>query len=253
MPRIAQEINFWSGIMRDHGEFLLMTLSSREQQLVMTSQNFKNVFIQIHSESEELINNPNEEKEIELVRRTLPVIIDFINYKMMLLKRLLECNIQLNLTPTFINHMINEATEFYRTLSMIQTTVPINNVQENIFLHTIWLPDAAGHAASIAAELDPTEAIYIKQADTFKELFNNLFIKSSELEKMLPRANLDDGSLTLLNEESIQSIKSFIEFLNIIKELRSKCKVMGSLDPIMPDHMIREEEYYMSKILNFME
>ncbi len=251
MPTIAYDLNFWSGIMRDHAEFQLMNLSSRESQFAMTSQKFKNIFEQIYSETEKLIQNPNEQ-EIEIMRKVCPILIEYINYKKLLLKKLLECDIELNLPPTFVNHMINEAMEFYRTLNMLQSNVPIDKVSENILLHTIWLPDAAGHAASIASNLDPTEALLIKEAEEFKKTFNCLFIKASELEQMLPRVCINSHALEFLNEEVINEISKFICYLEKIKELREKCKAMGTLNPLIPDHMMREEKYYLSKIINLM-
>jgi len=253
MEQIVQEIFFWSAIMRDHAEFQIMNLSSRESQSIMTSQNFKNLFNQIHSEAERLISNPNNEEIEELVRRVLPIIVDFINYKQTLLRRLLECNIEFNLPPSFINHMINEAMEFYRVISMLQTDAQINPVSEVLFLHTIWLPDAIGHAANVMSTLDATESILIKETETFKNTFTNLFIKATELEKMLPRAGLDNGALELLNEEVITTMTAFIEFLENIEVLRASCKAMGVINPLVPDHMIREEKYYLSKVTNFMQ
>lgn len=253
MEQIIQEVFFWSEIMRDHAEFQIMNLSSRESQSIMTSQNFKNLFNQIHIEAENLVNNPNNEKTEELVRKVMPIIVDFINYKQVLLRRLLECNIELNLTPSFINHMINEAMEFYRVLTMLQTDASINPVSEVLFLHTIWLPDAIGHAANVMSTLDATESMLIKEAETFKNTFTNLYIKAAELEKMLPRAGLDNGALQLLNEEVITTMTAFIEFLENIEVLRENCKAMGVINPLVPNHMIREEKYYLSKIIDFMQ
>lgn len=253
MEQIIQEIFFWSEIMRDHAEFQIMNISSREVQSIRTSQNFKNLFNQIHDEAERLINNPNNEQTEELVRRVMPIIIDFINYKQSLLRRLLQCDIEFNLPPTFINHMINEAMEFYRAISMLQSDAPINRTTENLFLHTKWLPDAIGHAANIMSTLDATETILIKEGETYKNTFTNLFIKATELEKMLPRTGLDNGALELLNEEVIATMTDFIEYLENIEVLRENCKAMGVIPPLVPDHMIREERYYLSKVASFMQ
>ena len=65
-----------------------------------------------------------------------------------------------SLPPTFYNHMINEAMFFYKTLKSLQTNAMLNPLLENINLHIIWLPDASGHAATIACDLDPTNKSY---------------------------------------------------------------------------------------------
>lgn len=253
MPFAAQELNFWSGIMRDHGEFQLLSLSSREPQFIMSSQNFKNLFQNIELESEKLIKEPNDEKLNELIKHAMSVLTEFINYKKVLLKKLLECSIELKLTPTFVNHMINEAMEFNRTFTTMNKIPSINVPLENVFLHTIWLPDAAGHAASIIADLDSTETSLIKEAKEFEKTFNNLFIKANELEKMLPRANFDSKALEYLNEEVVEHISNFILYLEKVKQLRESCKALGTLKPLIPDHMIREEKHYIFKIASLYE
>lgn len=45
--------------------------------------------------------------------------------------------------------------------SLLLDSLPSDQVEdiENIRLHTIWLRDSASHAATIAADLDSTEAI----------------------------------------------------------------------------------------------
>ncbi|MCX8074535.1 MAG: DUF2935 domain-containing protein [Clostridia bacterium] len=249
MPNTATDIYFWSGIMRDHAEFQILALSSREMQYVMMSQRFKNLFIQIEKEAEQLMKNANKQEETALVIKTTQLLNEYISYKQMLLRKLLECDIELGLPPTFVNHMINEALEFLRTLAKAQNQSNLlNKAQENIFLHTIWLPDAAGHAASIVSDLDPTEAILINEGEEFKKIFNNLFIKAFELEKMIPRASIDNGTLAYINEEVIENMNKFINYLEKIKILRQNCKAMGAIKPLVPDHMIREEKYYINKI-----
>ena len=249
----VQEIYFWSGIMRDHAEMQLNAFSFKETQFIMSSQYFKNAFMQLVDEAEKLCTDAEGPLIIELVNRTIPVLLQFIDYKRLLVRKLLECNIELGLSPTFINHMINEAMEFYRALCMTKPVHPINTTAENIHLHMIWLPDAAGHAASIASDLDPTEVSLIKEADEFKNTFEHLFVKATELGLMLERTCLCDGSLIRLNEQAEKYIKNFICYLNKVLDLRLKCKVMGVIKPFIPDHMIREEQYYMTKLQEFMK
>lgn len=240
-----EKIYFWSTIMRDHAEFMLLTLSSRETEFVERAKIFKNIFIEIGNEVTKLNDNISD----SFINSIFTTVTDFINYKLEIIRRLLLCDIEINLPPTFINHMVNEAMEFIRTLQDIKTKVFNNPIAETIMLHKIWLPDAAGHAAGIASDLDPTETTAIKEAERFKEAFNNLFIKATELGIMLERTGLNDGSLTYLSEEVIERINEFIVFLNKVMVLRTQCKLLGTLNPLLPNHMIREEQYYLDSIL----
>lgn len=244
----AYKINFWSGIMRDHAEFFLISLSHRESEFINTAQFFKNAFINIGDESIALKDAQSSVPIAALINKVMPLLLNFINFKRIATRKLLQCDIELSLPPTFINHMINEAMEFYRDLCAMKTGKAMNPTAENILLHKIWLPDASGHAASISAELDPTETMLIKEAEDFKKAFDNLFIKAMELGQMLERTCLDNSSLDWLNNEVEKKIKEFICFLDKVRQLREQCKALGTLKPLIPDHMIREEKYYLASI-----
>ncbi len=248
MLSTASEIYFWSGIMRDHAEMFLTSLSSREQSFIREASCFKNAFSALRDDAKRLHESHNPCTDLSLVNRAFTLLCSFINYKRLAVRKLLKCEIELGLAPTFINHMINEAMEFNRVLNILQANVPINPVMKNIHLHKIWLPDASGHAAAVAAELDPTEAMLIKEAEEFKKAFDNLYIKAVELGQMLERACLENGSLQWLNTQVEKKIDEFICFLDKVRDLRKACKALGTLKPFIPDHMIREEKYYLAKI-----
>ncbi|KNF08974.1 hypothetical protein CLPU_4c00200 [Gottschalkia purinilytica] len=244
----STRIYFWSGIMRDHAEFFLTSLSSRETEFINAAHFYKTAFINIRKEAKMLRNKCDSIATKALVNKVISLLSDFINFKRLATRELLQCNIELGLPPTFVNHMINEAMEFYRELNIMKLGKSMNSVEENILLHKIWLPDAAGHASSIAAELDPTETIMIKEAEKFEKTFNNLFIKARELGQMLERTCLKNGSLEWLNKEVEIEINNFICFLDKIRMLREECKLLGTLKPLIPDHMIREEKYYLYNV-----
>jgi hypothetical protein len=244
-----EELLFWTGILNNHGEFILKSLSIKEQPFILNAQHFKNLFFQLNLKANALKDLPNESNNvISLVNKTLQAISSFVSFKKLLLRKSLQCAVEISLPPTFINHMINEAVTGYNTLSSVYSNMLEDKVTHDIELHKIWLPDASGHAATIAADLDPTEAELIKKSEAFKNDFNNLFIKSRELGIMLKRASLEDGALEQFNQDVIMKMNEFIEFLEMIKELRQTCRILGTISPLIPDHMIREEKYYLEHI-----
>lgn len=246
-----EEIRFWTGIMRDHGEFILTSLSFNEQEAIQHAGFYRNAFSRLHQQSKALMgmNDPNAINS--LINECISTLCNFVNFKEYLLKRLMSCQLGTSLPPTFYNHMINEAMEFYKTLMRIRQNAPVNPVAENINLHLVWLPDAAGHAATIANDLDPVEKLLIKEANKFEKCFNNLTLKADELCKMLARTGLSDGVLKQLNEEVKKLLTEFICYLDKIRKLNAECKILSVLKPLIPDHMKREETYYLHKIAAF--
>ncbi len=239
-----EQIYFWSTIMRDHSEFFLLSLSSKETEFIKICKVYKNIFTNIACEAE----NQNFVISDEFLENIYSTTVNFVGLKQEILRKLMLCDININLNPTFINHMINEAIEFLKSLQTIKSKIFINPIEENINIHKVWLPDASGHATAIISHLDPTENNLIKSAKKFKSDFDTMFIKATELGLILERTGLNDNSLNNFNKQVCEKTKECIIFLNKIMILRVQCKVLGFLNPLLTNHMIREEQYYLNNI-----
>ncbi|WZL74233.1 DUF2935 domain-containing protein [Clostridiaceae bacterium 35-E11] len=245
---IAREVEFWTEIMRDHGKFQHDALAPQESESIKMTKYFINLFHRLHVEANEFPTNASSIEINNFVNKNTSALTHFIQFKTFLLRRLMKCNIHLGLPPSFINHMLNEAMEYYRVLCFIQGSIPFDQPLENLRLHRIWLPDASGHASAIASDLDAVESELIQCAQEFAKRFDNLVKKTSELSKIYERTGFKDSSLTYLNKEVAEEIDKFVCYLEKIKALRSKCSILGTISPLLPDHMIREEKYYMYRI-----
>lgn len=237
-----EEIRFWTGIMRDHGDFILYSLSFNEQGAMKSALFYKETFSRLH---EQVKNLTDITAMSPIINECMTALVSFTNFKKLLLKRELACKLNTSLPPTFYNLMINEDMDFYEALVKIRCNPPLNPIIGNLNLHNTWLTDAAGHSAIIASDLDPVEKILIKEAQEFEEHFNFLKLKSEQLTKMLTRTCGNYEALKLLNKEAQKKVEEFICYLKKIKELRLCCMALGSIKPLVPDHMIREEKHYL--------
>ena len=242
---IRYEIEFWTRIMRDHGEFQYISLASNENEAIGTAQYFMNLFERLHLEA-----SANQVPISNLISSSKTAVTQFIDFKRYLLTRLMSCNINMGMTPTYLNHMINEALEFLNVLNLADKTIQYNNLIENLRLHNIWLRDASGHASSIAASLDPVEINSIKEANEYVQKFDNLSKKAFSMYTMYERTRLNNTSIYHFNEQVIITLTEFISFLERIEELRDECSIFttGTFSPELPNHMMREEGYYIYKI-----
>jgi hypothetical protein len=236
--------------MRDHAIFQNSTLAPKEvpyiQKTVMFRDFFQGMMDRIKSEDDLEKNTP----------AILEGLNDFINFKRNIIKGLLTCNLEISLPPSFINHQINEAMEFKFELTSTDKYMEcLENPICFIDLLMKWIADASGHAATYASLLDPTEAILREEALEFKMKFDMLSIKANELSMMMKRTGAGIPALMLLVEQVEELLKLFIGYLKKILKLRASCKVMavGTLTPLLPDHMIREHEHVLSKIEEFMK
>lgn len=241
---IQNEIEFWTRILRDHAEFQYTSLSPIETEAINKAGYFMKLFEEINADAR---SDTNKSKNICNCKTA---VIQFIKFKRVMLTKLMTCSIKLRMPPSFLNHMINEALEFLHVLDLADGTENYNTVLENIRIHKIWLPDASGHASTVAADLDPMETDLIKNAEEFVKRFDNLFKKAYEMYKMYERTGLENGALQYFNQEVIICLSEFIRFLDKVEVLKTECRIFssGTFSPLIPNHMIREEMYYVNKI-----
>ena len=250
MIDIYYKIEFWTGILRDHAEFQYNSLAPTEVDAINTAMQFMELFERYH---DKVVSSDRElvDKDLEqLITENKEAVAAFIEFKKELLIRLMTCDIALAMSPTFLNHMINEAFEFYRVLTLADQSLREHEVLENLRLHKVWLPDASGHAKHIASQLDGIEEKHIKKALEFEKKFDGCFKKSYEMYIMFERTNLDDGALQQLNMNVEECMNEFIQFLIEIRSLLNDCRIYstGTFTSLVPDHMIREEKYYLYKV-----
>ena len=245
---VKMEIEFWTGIMRDHALFQYNALSPKEVEAIKSTEYFMKSFDDLNREAKELQDNYKGKRIEKVLSDNMKVLKQFIRFKTDLLTKLLKCDIGLNLTPSFLNHMINEAMEYYKVLYIIKDNTSFDKTLENLRLNKIWLADASGHASAIACDLDAVEVEFTKKARKFQKKFDGLFKKAFEMYKMYERTKLNDGTVAYLNIEVEKTLTDSVEFLAKANDLTQCCSIMSALPPIIPDHMIREENYYLYRV-----
>lgn len=236
------EHRFWLQILGDHARFIMNTLSPAETQDVKTASGFIQAFDRLLEQARETTVD-----SIPLSKQNLDMTLNFRTFKLDLLRRAILGKVTIGLTPTFLNHMINELEEYVKILQQLAAgkPVPLFNALHHDFL---WLPDAAGHAAAIASDLDAVEKPLIQKSEQFEKHFQQFYLKSIEMAGYI-RTNLKDfPAFRRLHKEIDMEMKLFVAFLNEIEEMELTAEVLDRISPLIPDHMMREECYYLNKL-----
>lgn len=233
---ILFEQTFWLPVLRDHSQFILDSLSPREEHEVKQANRFYKSF-------NELIIN-----EIFLdLESSYRIAKKLRNFKLHLLERLLTDQIAFHLPPTFINHMVNEVDEYLRILKcFINRRNP--SLGHPLHHHLLWLPDASGHADGVLKNFDGVEKNLIMKGNEFKEKFEDYYIKAVELAGYLRTHLKTFPALEHFNSEVELEMVLFQKFLEELEEMSLDKMMLGTLDPLMADHMYREECYYLTKL-----
>jgi hypothetical protein len=243
------EHRFWLQILGDHARFMFATTSPKEVAEVQREMAFIQIFDKL---LEQARNNLSESQTANLTQHAYIYAKEFREFKLHLLNRHLTGEIAIGLSPTFFNHMLNELDEYLRVLKslMEEGCVP---VYHPIHHHLLWLPDAVGHAGAIHDFLDAVEMKLRKKSKKFEKHFQAFYLKAVEVAGYM-RTNLTQfPALSRLNKESELEMKLFVEFLKEIEALDLSGELLDTLSPLMPDHMAREEYYYLTKLAQVSE
>lgn len=238
------EHRFWLQILGDHARFIISALPSTEMNLVQKSNYFKSLFDNLLNNSRK---NLDEKSLHELTILSYKAAVEIRQFKLYIISRQISNKIEFNLPPTFVNHMVNEVEEYIHVLNAYMNTSNTYSMNP-LHYHLLWLPDASGHAMAISSHLDMIEKELAKIGDQFAEIFKNLFFKAFEFKGYTRTGLTKFPSLDNLNRVANSEIEVFKRFLEDLKLLIMEKQVLGTLSPLMPDHMYREECYYQIKL-----
>jgi hypothetical protein len=230
--------------MGDHARFIKGSLSPDQASFSMVAENF----IQIFDRFYERVSRPDDHRETSgLIGDINTAVLSLREFKRELLSIRLQNRPVTSLGPTFYNHMLNELEDFLKILADYQAGKA--NTDNVLGLHLLWSLDAAAHAAILGADLDKVEYRLQKLAKDFEKRFDHLYIKAVELTGYFRSKPPAAGpALERFNLEIAAEIQKFMEFLIELCQGVIHQQILGRMLPLEPDHMWREECYYLRKI-----
>lgn len=245
MPQEALfEHRFWLQILGDHSRFIYNALSPKEINDTQIAAQFINHFDQLLNAAR---MNDAAARLPELNKQAYEATVNLRAFKLNLLDRLLLGQVSIGLTPTFINHMVNELEEYKKILTALLEGKPVPRFT-SLHYDLVWLPDAAGHAALFAMDLDAVEKRLIEKSQKFERHFNAFFLKAIELNGYLRTMRSQYPALSRFHTDVNMEMSIFMAFLKEIEALEISEELLSRLNPLIPDHMYREECYYILKL-----
>lgn len=234
------EHRFWLQVLGDHARFILGALGPVEKSEIETANYFINTF-------DRLLGRIDTTDLVHLSKRAEEEAVKIRAYKLRLLEKHLNGNVNIHFGPTFINHMVNEVEEYIRVLEFLKKgeAPPIFH---ELHHHLLWLLDAVGHAGTIEENMDQAEKRLKEKSAAYTKHFEQFYLKAVEMTGYL-RTNLTSfPALDQLNKDVSLEIKLFMIFLEELEEMAISHQVLGTFAPLMADHMYREECYYLTKV-----
>jgi hypothetical protein len=153
---VQAELHFWLQILVDHSRFIHDLLAPSETKYIEVANSFKEHFDQLLATSKALGDDESSLLDLLLEAKGASEKIRSFKLILILIKEHLVGKIKISLSPTFINHMVNEVEEAIRNFDYL-TKGEIPPVVHPIHHDLLWLMDADGHAGSINSNLDQVE------------------------------------------------------------------------------------------------
>ena len=232
------DLLFWTDILSEHAKFQINAFSHKEGNYISTAERFYHNFIKYNQTIEYGKNVDMYALENDVIK--------FISFKKEIIFNLLHHNILINFSPSFINHMVNEANEF---LGMFRSGICPEKTQNPSLYIKIWLADASGHASTLSAFLDLAEVPNIQHAEFFKDMFDKLGKKASEITMI--KENMETHvDVSFLKEETIEALDEFILYVEKIGELLDSKRIMsvGTMSSEITTHFVKEHRYFINKL-----
>ncbi|MFC5649210.1 DUF2935 domain-containing protein [Paenibacillus solisilvae] len=238
------ELRFWLQVLGDHARFIRDALAPGEAAEISRAQQFIQTFDKLLDSARLNLDGGSIAALLQTVN---PWTSQLRTYKLHLLQRSLTGNIDIHLAPTFLSHMVNELEEAMRVFTAL-TSGQLPPPGPAIHQHLLWLQDAVGHAGTFSGEFDLVEKSWKNKSGEFELYFQNCYFKAIELAGYM-RTNLADfPALRRFNQEANTVMLLFMKFLSEVEELTVRKELLGTLTQLVPDHMYREECYYLTKL-----
>ncbi len=238
------ELRFWLQILGDHSRFIHDSLAPSEMKRIEIAKHFKEKFDNLLAKAKQPLGGNELYQTIKEAKMNSE---QFRVFKLDLLEAHLVGKIKIMLPPTFINHMVNELDEWLRVVKFLDEgkQVPPSHPLHH---HLLWLLDAAGHAGAIHDNLDRVEKELREKGHEFTKKWENFYLKAVELVGYLRTQQFQFPALSRFNNQVELEMKIFKSFLRELEEMELNKESLGILEPLMADHMAREECYYLHKL-----
>ncbi len=240
----AFEHRFWLQILGDHSRFIFNSLAPTENELLAIAGNFINIFDGLLQYAR---TNMSADSWAAFAARVMPAATSLRQFKLEIIRRHLQKKVSISLTPTFLNHMVNELDEYLQNLNYLAQRQCIP-VKSPVHHHLLWLPDATGHAEFLCCGLDASQTQFRQKAKEYRDLWSKKHSEALEYAGFLRTGIPLFPSLNMFDRDTACEMERFRKYLELLETKTLEAAVTGTFDALIPDHMAREECYYLYRL-----
>ncbi|GAE35477.1 hypothetical protein JCM9157_2586 [Halalkalibacter akibai JCM 9157] len=244
-----EEHSFWLEILQDHAYFVRDHLSVSEQQYVGVAQQYVEAFEQLRLRLRNL--NPNlgiaDQIMIDFAKEVFPVAEGYYQFEGKMQALRIQNQVNLNLSPTYLNGTLSENEEYLRILSYYmkgQNYPP----QPLVDLLDLWLEDQLGHAALLRNILDPIEMKITAQTDVYIQQFQSFIVQNEQMKGYLRFSPPGIARQTRFSREVGQTTINMYNFIIDVVKMYMNTEVLNRTTLRFLEHHFPESCYFIRKL-----
>jgi hypothetical protein len=244
-----EEHEFWLGILKDHAYFIRDYLSPEESKWVQEARYFIQCFEKVEGELRRIPKGTPVEDPlmIRLSEMAYEAAYKYYLFEGNLLNLRLYNEVNLNLTPTYLNGTLAENREYLRILkSYVQgQDYPALSLVD---LLSLWLDDQLGHASLLIRMLDGVEFGIIERVNLLRGKFSQFIVKNDMIEGYLNFAQPGFPVQMRFAHEVSVAVVAFTSLVSEVLDLYLEDELINQSSLRFLEHHFPEACYFMKKL-----
>ncbi|MEH7120702.1 DUF2935 domain-containing protein [Neobacillus vireti] len=249
---VWEEHLFWLEILQDHAIFVRDHLSATESNEISIAEGFNQSFQGLLNNLKQL--NPSlsysSDEMASFAKQAYSTSYEYYRFEGHLQNLRIKNEINLNLTPTYLNGTLNENQEYLRLLTYFangQQPVPQRLDQ----LLDLWLEDQLGHIILLRNLVDPIELSVERQADLYAQKFQMFILQNHHIKGFL---RFTEQGFPRQNELAFEVGRTVMDMNQYIRSVVGKYKgnrILNKTTLRFLEHHFPETCYFIKKLAEF--
>ncbi|MED4229183.1 DUF2935 domain-containing protein [Neobacillus cucumis] len=249
---VWEEHLFWLEILQDHAIFVRDHLSVEERNAISTAEGFNQSFQSLLTRLKQL--NPSlsysSGEMVSFAQQAYPTVYEYFRYEGHLQNLRIKNDINLNLSPTYLNGTLNENQEYLRLLSyFLKAEQPVSLSLDQLL--DLWLEDQLGHIILLRNLADPIELTVERQSDLYAQRFQMFILQNHHVKGFL---RFTEQGFPRQKELALEVGRTVIEMNQYIRSIVEKYmgkRVLNKTALRFLEHHFPETCYFIKKLAEF--
>ncbi len=243
------EHSFWLEILEDHAYFIRDHLSPSEHEYVKRANQYIEAIVSLRKKLAQIERNLNVSSRelIEFSKEAWPIATGYFQFEGLMQSLRVQNQVNLNLTPTYLNGTLSENEEYIRILSYYvngQDYPPLPLID----LLDLWLEDQLGHAVLARNIIDPIELEITHQLDLYISRFQGFLVQNKQMRSFLRFSPPGIPRQQRLSRQVGETTIEMYRFVEEVIRLYVGTEVFNRTTLRFLEHHIPETCYFFNKL-----